>query len=150
MKFFSLFCLLFLGMGVQQKHFVQYDAVDVKVVRTGNVIKVTLPFTISEGYHIQDFSKTSDNVLPTKISFEDNGSYKIKEYTYSQVDYDTVVLDKVSHKVMSNDLKVTVTIDLNEGVSMGQTTLKGELFYQTCDHMRCFFPRTLAFNAPLK
>jgi hypothetical protein len=150
MKFFSLFCLLFLGLGMPQKHFVQYDAVDVKVVRSGNVIKVTLPFTISEGYHIQDASNTLDDVLPTKISFDDNRSYKIKEHTYSLVNYDIVVLDKVSHKVMSNLLEVTVTIVLKKGVSIGQNTLKGELFYQACDHMRCFFPRTLAFNVPLK
>ena len=110
---------------------------------------VTLPFTISEGYHIQDAFNTLDNVLPTKISFEDKAHYQIREYTYSQVDYDTVVLDKVSHKVMSNELKVTVTIDLKEGVSMGKTTLKGELFYQACDHMRCFFPRTLSFSVAL-
>ena len=150
MKFFSLCCFLFLGIGVQQKHFVQYNTADVKVVRRGNVIKVTLPFTISEGYHIQDASNTLDNVLPTKISFKDKADYQIREYTYSQIDYDTVVLDKLSHKVMSNELKVTVTIDLKGGVSMGQTTLKGELFYQACDHMRCFFPRTLTFNVPLK
>lgn len=150
MKFFSLFCLLFLGIGIQQKHFVQYNTADVKVDREGSVVKVTLPFTISEGYHIQDAYNTLDDVLPTKVSFEDKANYQVREYTYSQVDYDTVVLDKLSHKVMSNLLKVTVTIDLKEGVSIGQTTLKGELFYQACDHMRCFFPRTLEFNVPLR
>lgn len=149
MKFFSLFYLLILGFGIPQKHFVQYNATDAKVDREGGVVRVTLPFTVAEGYHIQDASNTLDDVLPTKISFEDDANYQIRSYDYSQVDYDTVVLDKVSHKVMSNLLEVTVTIDLKESASTGQTTLKGELFYQACDHMRCFFPRTLAFEVAL-
>ena len=148
MKFCSLLGLfLFLGLG-SQSTFVEYNATDVRVKKEGTLIEITLPFSIAEGYHIQDAFDTQDNVLPTKISFKESLQYKVVEYSYSQVNYDTVVLDKVSHKVMGGLMEVRVALE-ETGNDVGPTIFSGELFYQACNKRQCFFPRTLAFQVTL-
>jgi hypothetical protein len=145
---FILFFALSL-FGNQQKQFVSFNDTEVIISKEKNIISITLPFTIQEDYHIQAASEVLDNLIATEISFEQNGSLEIESYEFSLTNYDTVVLNEFTHRVLSDRVEVTVALKIIEDKSGKSIGLKGELYYQACDDQRCFFPRTLAFNVDL-
>ena len=150
MNFYSLFLFIALSLfGDQQKHFVSFIDAEVLIVKEKDILKVTLPFTIEEEYHIQAASEVLDNLIATEISFEQNGSFEIESFEFSLTNYDTVVLNEFTHRVLSDRVEVTVTLRLKGKNAKKNNELKGELYYQACDDQRCFFPRNLAFIVDL-
>ena len=146
----SLFLYLALSLSSnQQKQFVTFNETEVVISEENDALTIILPFTIQEDYHIQAASEVLDNLIATEISFEQNGSFEIESYEFSLTNYDTVVLNEFTHRVLSNRVEVTVALKFIEDKSGKGVGLKGELYYQACDDQRCFFPRTLAFNVDL-
>jgi len=146
----SLFLFVVLSLfGDQQKQFVSFNDTEVRISEEKEILIITLPFTIDEGYHIQAASEVLDNLIATEISFEQNGSFEIESYEFSLTNYDTVELNEFTHRVLSDRVEVTVALKFKENKSKKGIGLNGELYYQACDDQRCFFPRTLAFNVAL-
>ena len=146
----SLFLFVVLSLfGDQQKQFVSFNDTEVRISEEKEILIITLPFTIDEDYHIQAESEVLDNLIATEISFEQNGSFEIESYEFSLTNYDTVVLNQFTHRVLSDRVEVTVTLRLKGENVKKNNELKGELYYQACDDQRCFFPRTLGFNVDI-
>jgi hypothetical protein len=146
----NLFLFIALSLfGDQQKQFVSFIDTEVSLSKEKDVLTIILPFVIQEDYHIQAASEVLDNLIATEISFEQNGSFEIESYEFSLTNYDTVVLNEFTHRVLSDRVEVTVALKFKENKSGKSIELKGELYYQACDDQRCFFPRTLAFNVDL-
>jgi len=143
----SLFLFVALSLfGNQQKQFVNFNDSEAMVKEEKNVLLVTLPFTIETGYHIQAESEVLNNLIATEISFEESEFYEIVSYDFSLTNYETIVLNEFSHRVLSDNVEVTVSLIFNEFSSRNGIALKGELYYQACDDKRCFFPRNLEFQ----
>ena len=100
-----------------------------------------------EGYHVQSNSDISGGLIATEITFEDNGNYTIVGQEFSLKQNETIVLDGVEHKVISNRFEVTTTFKFIKNTSDAQ--LEGELYYQACTDRQCLFPRALNFQIPL-
>lgn len=150
MNCYSLFLLVALSLfGDQQKQFVSFIDTEVSLTKEKDALTIILPFMILEDYHIQAASEVLDNLIATEISFEQNGSFEIENYEFSLTNYDTVVLNEFTHRVLSDRVEVTVVLKFIEDKSQKDIGLKGELYYQACDDQRCFFPRSLAFNVDL-
>lgn len=146
----SLFLFVVLSLfGDQQKQFVSFNDTEVRISEEKEILIITLPFTIDEGYHIQAESETLNNLIATEISFEKNGSFDILYHKFSLTNYETIVLNEFSHRVLSDKVEVTVALKFKENKSKKGIGLNGELYYQACDDQRCFFPRSLAFNVAL-
>ena len=143
----SLFLFVVLSLyGDQQKQFVSFNDTEVIISEEKEILIITLPFTIDEDYHIQAESETLNNLIATEISFEKNGSFDILYYKFSLTNYETIVLNDFSHRVLSDKVEVTLALKFKENKSKKGLGLNGELYYQACDDQRCFFPRSLAFN----
>jgi hypothetical protein len=150
MNCYSLFLFIVLSLfGHQQKQFVSFIDTEIIMSKEKDIITITLPFMIQEDYHIQAASEVLDNLIATEISFEQNGSFVIESYEFSLTNYDTVVLNEFTHRVLSDRVEVTVALKFMEDKTGKSIGLKGELYYQACDDQRCFFPRTLAFNVEI-
>ena len=132
------------GQGFQ---FVEFISEDVQVIHETEGTTVTLPFEILEGYHIQLQEVEDDNLIPTKITFEDIPGYEIIDTAFDCLHLETVILDKKALKVISYSFEVRVLLKLNDKTQ--RTSLTGELYYQTCDNFKCYFPRELAIEIPL-
>ena len=146
----SLFLFVVLSLfGDQQKQFVSFNDTEVRISKEKDVLTIILPFIIQEDYHIQAESEVLDNLIATEIYFEQNGSFEIESYEFSLTNYDTVVLNQFTHRVLSDRVEVTVTLRLKGENVKKNNELKGELYYQACDDQRCFFPRTLGFNVDI-
>jgi len=146
MNFYSLILLFFISLfGIQDKQFVEFKSDEVKISTNKEYITVTLPFEILESYHIQTEKIENNNFIPTEIHFEDPEGFKILNYQFSKVNRENLVLDELKCEVLGGILEVTVELEKKSSSSKA-LDLKGYLYYQACDDMRCFYPRSLNFS----
>ena len=131
--------------GAGQKQFVEFDDDLLSLTRQKETITVVMAFNIQEGYHIQDVSEIKDNLIATEISFENHDAYSILNRKFTVTNYETVVLNEFTHRVLSDVLEVTLKLNLKNKSSDPELKLKGQLIYQACDDRQCYFPRTLNF-----
>lgn len=138
---FVLFLLLFSDI---QMDFVSFKEEDVQLEKINTDLMIILPFIIKAGYHIQAEKDVPENIIPTEFSIQENEEYELLEQQFLTREYDTVILDKIIHKVLSDEFQVKLLI---KPYSLDKTlNLKGVLNYQACDDRQCFYPRKLDFE----
>jgi hypothetical protein len=146
MNFYSLILFFFISLfGFQDKQFVEFKSDEVNISINKEYITVTLPFEILESYHIQTEKIENNNFIPTEIHFENPEGFKILNYQFSKVNRENLVLDELKCEVLGGILEVTVELEKKSSSSKA-LDLKGYLYYQACDDMRCFYPRSLNFS----
>jgi len=146
MNFYSLIPLFFISLfGIQDKQFVEFKSDEVKISTNKEYVTVTLPFEILESYHIQTEKIENNNFIPTEIHFENPEGFKILNYQFSKVNRENLVLDELKCEVLGGILEVKVEL-IKKSSSSKALDLKGYLYYQACDDMRCFYPRSLNFS----
>jgi len=150
MNYYSIFLSLILSVPtIAQKQFVSFDNEAVRIIKQKEELTIVLPFNILEGYHIQAAMETKDNLIPTEIIFEQNVNYKIITQNFTLTNYDIVVLNEFTHRVLSKLLEMTITLKPSKGSINSSMKLKGQLMYQACDDKQCYFPRVLDFKMTL-
>lgn len=111
MNFYSLFLIFILCTSVPlQEHFVSLKENEMKVWHPKNEINVLLSFQILPGYHIQAENEVPENIIPTTISFDNTEAFSVLEHNFIISTYDEVILDRISHKVISNDFQVSIRL----------------------------------------
>lgn len=149
MNYFNVFIFfVFSFLYAQENHFVKFISDDVHIIQESNQTIITLPFEILEGYHIQLEKVEDENLLATKLDFENQPDIEIIYKQFTSLQYKTVVLDKKEFQVLDDSFKVKVKIKFQK--ERNQIELTGKLFYQTCDDFKCYFPRELTFTIPIK
>ena len=149
MSYFNVFILLIVSfINVQEKHFVTFISDEVQIIHKETFTTVIIPFEILEGYHIQLEKVEDDNLLATKIDFENQTGIEVKHKEFISLQYKSVVLDKKEVMVLDNTFMVSVKLKLSPNKK--KQMLKGKLFYQTCDNFKCYFPRELKFTISLE
>ncbi|MCK5401310.1 MAG: hypothetical protein KAJ28_06715 [Flavobacteriaceae bacterium] len=149
MNYFNVFIFfVFSFLYGQENHFVKFISDDVHIIQESNQTIITLPFEILEGYHIQLEKVEDENLLATKLDFENQPDIEIIYKQFTSLQYKTVVLDKKEFQVLDDSFKVKVKIKFQK--ERNQIELTGKLFYQTCDDFKCYFPRELTFTIPIK
>jgi len=146
MNFYSLIVCFFVFLSsIQEKHFVEFKEDEVKISTNKEYVTVALPFEILKAYHIQTEKVVDNNLIPTKIHFDDPDGFKILDYKFSKVQRDNLVLDQLKCEVLSGRLEITLELEKKSSTNKS-LDLKGYLYYQACDDRRCFYPRSLHFN----
>ena len=144
MSYYSFFiCLLISFFSFQTKQFVSFDASGITKSQENQMITITLPFEILEGYHIQTELESNTDFIRTELIFEDSHLFEVVDYEFTVRENKTIVLDQYPHDVLSNKFVVTVVLKLNKNAPLSDIKLNGQLYYQACDKRQCFFPRTL-------
>ena len=139
---YSLLILLSVSMSYGQDfHFVKFVSEDVEIIHEYESTTVTLLFEILDGYHIQLEKVEDENLLATKINFDNQLQILNTEFTCMH--FESVILDKKALQVLSHSFEVKVKLKSKNNSDFN--ILKGNLFYQTCDDFKCYFPRELDF-----
>lgn len=146
MKYYSIILCFITSLTVAQNHFVTIDYDKVIVNKGSSTWYIEVPFRIDKGIHIQDIIETKENVLPTvvKLMLPIEGV----EYSFKELQYKSVQLDAIKHKVITNAFKIYIELVIKEVTKMPES-IEGSLFYQACNDKQCFFPRTLDFEIEL-
>ena len=133
-------------VNAQEKQFVTFLSDEVEINQNNTTTTLIIPFEILEGYHIQLEKVEDDNLLATKIDFENQPGIKIINKEFTSLQFKSVILDKTEFQVLDNSFKVKVKVESNNKIK----ELSGKLFYQTCDDFKCYFPRELRFTILLE
>lgn len=145
MNYSSYLLVLFLVLfSDTQMDFVSFNEEDAQWEKINNEVEIILPFKIKAGYHIQAEKDVPENIIPTEFSIQENEGFELLDQQFLIREYDTVILDKVIHKVLSDEFQVKLLIkphSLDKPLN-----LKGVLNYQACDDRQCFYPRKLDFE----
>lgn len=131
-----------------QKHFVQVNKDEIQIEHAGSLTHIMIPFKVEDGYYIQDFTDVVGNVLPTEFSVDSNSGFEKIEQELATQEYDYVHLDKLTHRVLKERFVVEVILRLKEN-SKYPENFTSTLFYQTCNTIKCFYPRTLKFEVQI-
>lgn len=131
----------------QAQDFVKFNLTDINQNIKDQLVTITLPFEIIEGYHIQSQNESVDGSLSTEILFEDSDLYEVVSFKYTKTKSEILVLSQYEHNTLIDEFEVTVILKLKNNTS--NSKLNGQLYYQACTDKQCLFPRTLNFQVPI-
>ena len=115
-------------------------APEVAEVAAGKVSTVELRFHVDEGFHVNSHQPLSDLLIATDLKMEAARGVKLLGEMYPKgTSFRLTVGDGETLDVYQGEFRVRLRLI----VPRGESTLKGGLRYQACDHAACFPPRTL-------
>ena len=120
----ALIFLLVSLINAQEKQFVTFLSDEVEINQNNTTTTLIIPFEILEGYHIQLEKVEDDNLLATKIDFENQPGIKIINKEFTSLQFKSVILDKTEFQVLDNSFKVKVKVESNNKIN----ELSGKLF----------------------
>ncbi len=110
---------------------------------------IKLEFEIKKGYHIQSHQPGGENLIPTELEIEWPGGISQYQQKFSEPHFFTLEGADDVLSVFSEQLVIEIIIEIVDGMEMPEQ-LKGNLRYQACDRVKCFFPRTFPFTISLE
>lgn len=147
MKYYNLIFIAFVfSLSPLQDEFVFFKAEETEVKKIQRDYEIKLSFQILKDYYIQAETGVPENIIPTQVSFEENEFYEITRHEISSEGKKTIFLDTIAHKVLSNSFELAVFLKLKKEDWKQVKKLRGEILYQACNNMQCFYPRNLDFE----
>ncbi len=147
MNYYSILCLAILFTILPgQDEFVIFQPEKTEVRKIQEKYEVRLSFMILDGYYIQAEEDVPENIIATRVSFQEDKSHEIISYEIASKKEKTIYLDTIAHAVLSDELVLLVTIKPKPGKFQQDGKLRGELVYQACNNRQCFYPRSLNFE----
>jgi len=112
----------------------------------GEKMNVAITFKIREGYHIQANKVLEDHLIPTSLSLQETEEIIIGKPIFPPPH--PFHLKDVSQEmlVFHKELKVSIPVFIRESAIQGEYTINGNMHYQVCDSLKCYFPRDFSFN----
>lgn len=118
--------------------------------RTDEKKVFSIEFKIHEGYHIQSNQVSDDNLIPTMVTltnippdiqlsgpeFPESADFKLNG-------------SDVPMQVFHHILTVSFPGKVKKEATTGSYKVQGNLQYQVCDSVKCYFPRDLPFTINL-
>lgn len=116
----------------------------------GGKIKLAIPITIDEGWHV--FGKNPDigGVKPLNVEI-----YAPKEIKVSATEYDKpekIFLDAIKKDAYVYHKKVVATsaLTVSPSAKLKRYFLEAKILYQACSKQRCLLPQTITLKIPLE
>ena len=135
-----------------QAQFVAFESEDSSLEITQANETILLSFTVEKNYYIQaDEAQIQDEFLiPTRLSIEPVEGIRVCQAIFGKPQTNKVFGKGVIISVLDGTFNIEVEVETGLDLGSGVVPLKGKLFYQASDDMRCFPPKELAFEASLE
>ena len=149
--FLFLFLFVFNGMAFSQETPIVtiIPSKEVTVVK-GQTVELSVRAEIKKGFHIQANPASDEFLIPTtlivqagkdivpgKSVYPSGRPYRLKGSTDDLLTYEDEVMISLPVKVM-------------DSAPAGTTSITGKLRFQSCDDRRCFAPRSISVEIPVK
>ena len=143
---FFIACVALSFQDKNQYQFVRYVPSNTVEFDKGNRENISLKFQIEEGYHIQSVEVLEDFLIPTNLSATGPSQILISEPIYPE-SHDFRLKDVPdAMAVFSGEVHIKLPIEIHPNAAQGEYTINGVLNYQTCDSVKCYFPRKISFS----
>jgi hypothetical protein len=139
-----LVCFLGISMAAhaQETAFVSFEGKVTYTLKTEEPHQITLTFQIKEGYHIMANILKESNFIPSTLSITGPAEVILKDPIFPEGQEYFLEGSEEAMRVYTGEFEVVVPLSINKA---GLYTLTGELYYQACSNVKCFFPRKLGF-----
>jgi DsbC/DsbD-like thiol-disulfide interchange protein len=149
--FLFLFLFVFNGMAFSQESPIVtiIPAEQVAIVK-GQTVQLSVRAKIKQGFHVQANPASDEFLIPTTLTvdagkdivpgepvYPGGHPYRLKGSTDDLLTYEDEVLISLPVKVM-------------DSAPAGTTSITGKLRFQSCDDRRCFPPRSISVEIPVK
>lgn len=121
--------------------FVKLESLDT-IALSHDSEEISLMFSIKEGYHIQADQPMIDWVIPTRVEFDSKLPIGHTEFPNSY----QLPWPNTDKPMMVFKDSMQLRIPIIDTIESGVYHLKAILYYQACDQVKCYFPRTLEFE----
>lgn len=146
-KLIIIFVSFLLFLPVQEEDLVQFS--HYLMGEKPGEIGLLLHFRIAEGFHVQSARPLDDNLVPTVLNFELPEGLEVKEIVYQEHEFITLQGQEDPLAVYGPNLVIRVVLNADrEEHYWGVVT--GELTYQACDAVKCYYPRSYSFELELE
>lgn len=142
----------YLNTDIQVRHqlkgnnFVDIEQVLKWDLSPGEKKSLEVVFQIKEGYHIQANQILDENLIPTSITTRSSDEIIVFDPIFpASISFN---LKNVKEPIMifHNKLMINLPIVVKEETEDGIYVVIGNLHYQACDSVKCYFPRDLPFE----
>jgi len=139
------------GQSSKNLDVVQVDAyASHEQIHPGEAFQIAIVATIDSGFHINSNSPIDPYLIPTAVKFDENDEVAFSPASYPLPEHRSFSFSTHKAAVYAGKVSIFSGGRLSEDVSLGNIRLSGGLTYQACDDQRCFMPKTLNFEIPLK
>jgi len=119
-------------------------------IHPGEAFQVAIVATIDSGFHINSNRPIDPYLIPTAVRFDESDDVAFSPASYPLPEHKSFSFSTHKAAVYAGKVSIFSGGRLSEDVSLGNIPLSGGLTYQACDDQRCFMPKTLNFEIPLK
>ncbi len=133
------------GQQLEKNGFIEILPTNEWKILPGEKKDLEVIFEIKDGFHIQADKVLEDHLIPTSLSTQAPEEIKISDplfpapYQFRLQNVDQEML--VFHK----ELKVRIPVVISKSSKQGNYLIRGNLHYQVCDSLKCYFPRDFPF-----
>jgi hypothetical protein len=113
---------------------------------SGERKNVEIAFVIKEGYHIQADQVLDENLIPTSLTTQSPDDIIVDDPIFPSALPFRLKNVKEVMMVFHKKLNITLPVSVKENTEIGIYTIIGNLHYQACDSVKCYFPRDLLFE----
>jgi len=126
---------------VEAKGLISCDA-----VRPGETFKVAAILKVRPGYHINDNAPLDEFMIPTELTFGENGDFEVVEISYPKGRRARFAYSEAELVVYEGEAVLGALVKAKNGLAAGARTLKASVSYQACNNESCLPPKELPFE----
>lgn len=150
-----ILCLLICVPGINGCKSKTTELVTVEVPKEVNIAiggysEISIEVVVKEGYHVQANPASDKFLIPTTIE-----KISVKDVSVGEPEYPPgkpFTLEGTSSPISVYDGRfyISLPIEVPPDTQLSKSKLTGSLRYQSCDAQRCYAPRSILFNIPVK
>lgn len=130
-------------------HYVRLAEAATFRLKAGGERLLQLQFSVDTGFHIIGDTGAADNFLATRLDLFGTSDIQFKEPAFPTLKPLVINGLEEAVPVLEGTVKVEVPVFIDSSARPGVHQLQGQLYYQACDAVKCFFPKELVFPITL-
>ena len=119
-------------------------------IHPGESFQVAVVANIKKGFHINSHTPLDELLIPTVVKFDKTKGIIFSPASYPEAELKSFSFSANKMAVYEGKISIFAGGKISEDIPLGDTKVSGVLVYQACDDQRCFMPRVVRFEIPLK
>ena len=111
--------------------------------------EIILEFKIDEGKYIHSIQPIQEWCIPTSLTLNGVEGIQIGQVQFPETFQKQLSEDQGSLEVYHGNVSFRLPVKVNAILNKESYKLSGNLYYQACSDVKCYFPRMLEFEVQL-
>ncbi len=116
----------------------------------GESTEIRIIVGIKDGFHLQANPVNDDFLIPTTVEIKSAGEIIAGTPVYPPGTLFTLKDSPDTLWVYDGMFSINFPVQVSPDARLGTYRLEGEFYYQACDSVRCFAPRSISFTVSVR